>query len=51
MRELRPVENFDEILRLIQESRLKAYQAINLALIDLYWQVGEYISQKIARAE
>ncbi len=26
-------------------------QSVNTALIDLYWQVGEYISRKIESAE
>jgi predicted nuclease of restriction endonuclease-like (RecB) superfamily len=39
--------SFDEILRLIRQSRQRAYQAVNTELIDLYWKVGEYISRKI----
>jgi predicted nuclease of restriction endonuclease-like (RecB) superfamily len=42
---------FAEILELIQNSRQRALQAVNTALVDLYWQVGEYISRKIASAE
>jgi hypothetical protein len=28
-----------------------AYQAVNAELVSLYWQLGEYISRKIAKAE
>jgi predicted nuclease of restriction endonuclease-like (RecB) superfamily len=44
-------EAFGEIVRLIEASRGKALQAVNTALIDLYWQVGETISRKIEAAE
>ncbi len=42
---------FDEVVELIQSARQKAYTAANKALIDLYWQVGEYISRKLQTAE
>jgi hypothetical protein len=44
-------ESFDAIVRLIDAARQRAYQAVNTALIDLYWQIGEHISRKIAAAE
>lgn len=44
-------ESFIEVVQLIEKSKKKAYQAVNTALIDLYWQVGEYISQKLKTAE
>lgn len=44
-----PVErSFAEIVHLIEAARQRAYQAVNTALIDLYWQVGEFISRRIA---
>jgi predicted nuclease of restriction endonuclease-like (RecB) superfamily len=39
------------VVLLIQQSRQRAYQAVNAELIDLYWRVGEYISRKIESAE
>jgi predicted nuclease of restriction endonuclease-like (RecB) superfamily len=39
--------NFAEVLKLIETARQHAYQAVNTALIDLYWHVGQYISLKI----
>lgn len=44
-------EGFDAIVRLIDAARQRAFQAVNTALIKLYWQVGEHISRKIAAAE
>lgn len=38
--------DFEEVLRLIQSSKESIYRKINSELINLYWQVGEYISQK-----
>lgn len=46
-----PSPDFHEILDLIAAARQRAYQAVNTALIDLYWQVGEHLSRKIASAE
>lgn len=42
---------FDEVLALIEAARRRAYQAVNTELIGLYWQLGEYMSKKIASAE
>lgn len=43
-------EGFDAIVELIDAARLRAYRAVNTALIELYWQIGEHISRKIAAA-
>jgi predicted nuclease of restriction endonuclease-like (RecB) superfamily len=44
-------KGFDEVLALIEAARGRAYQAVNTELVGLYWQLGEYISRKIASAE
>ena len=41
---------FDDVLALIESARTRALGAVNTALIDLYWSIGEHISQKIAGA-
>jgi predicted nuclease of restriction endonuclease-like (RecB) superfamily len=46
-----PQSDFNEILGLITAAKQRAVQAVNTTLIDLYWQVGEVISRKIAGAE
>jgi predicted nuclease of restriction endonuclease-like (RecB) superfamily len=43
------VTGFDEVLALIQSARLQTASAVNTALIELYWNIGQYISQKIER--
>lgn len=42
---------FSEIVEIINVSKEHAYQAVNTALIDLYWKIGKYISHKITNAE
>lgn len=42
--------DFDEVLRLIDTARTRAIAAVNTALINLYWSIGEYISRKIVAA-
>ena len=44
-------DDFTEISQLIATARQRAVQAVNTALIELYWQVGQTISRKIATAE
>jgi predicted nuclease of restriction endonuclease-like (RecB) superfamily len=39
---------FTEIAGLIATARQRAFQAVNSVLIDLYWQVGAFISRKVA---
>lgn len=46
-----PQTDFDEIAALITAARLRAVQAVNTSLIDLYWQVGQTISRKIEQAQ
>jgi len=42
---------FAEVVAMIESARRQALQAVNTTLIDLYWQVGAYISRKIEAAE
>jgi len=41
-------QQFNTISNLIQEAKQRAYHAINQELVNLYWQVGEYVSQQLA---
>lgn len=43
--------DFAEVVHLITAARQHAYQAVNITLIELYWQVGAYISNKIKATE
>ena len=42
---------FTEIIKLIEQSRSKAIRAVNIELINLYWLIGENISNKMNSAE
>jgi predicted nuclease of restriction endonuclease-like (RecB) superfamily len=43
--------DFNVVLALIEAARTRAVTAVNTTLIDLYWNIGEYISGKIAAEE
>ena len=40
-------ENFNFILSSIQNSKQKAYASVNSILVELYWEIGAYISKKV----
>lgn len=42
---------FAEVVGMIQSTRQDLIRVANTALIDLYWKVGEYLSNKIANSE
>lgn len=37
------MDNFNEVIHLIQKARYNAYKAVNTELINLYWEIGKYI--------
>ena len=42
---------FDEVLILIRQAHEKVIYTANTTLIELYWQIGAYISDKIAKSD
>ncbi|MCD6044936.1 MAG: hypothetical protein K0R48_99 [Gammaproteobacteria bacterium] len=44
-------EQFVEVSQRVIAARQNALQSANTVLLDLYWQIGEYISNKITAAE
>jgi predicted nuclease of restriction endonuclease-like (RecB) superfamily len=42
---------FTDIIQLIKQSRTNAIKAVNAELINLYWNIGEYINRKIEQSE
>jgi predicted nuclease of restriction endonuclease-like (RecB) superfamily len=44
-------KQFSEVVRLIRSARKNALKAVNIEMINLYWSIGEYISNKIQKAE
>lgn len=47
MSEITRKPEFSEIVNLIKKSKRAAMQAVNFGLINLYWQIGEYISKRV----
>ena len=43
-------DQFANIISLIRQAQANAVKAVNTELINLYWQVGEYISAQVAGA-
>ena len=44
-KELTPkMGQFDEIISIIDNARTRALKAVNAELIQMYWNVGEYLS-------
>jgi hypothetical protein len=41
---------FMEILGIIHSGRLKAFEAVNVALIETYWAIGAQLSRKVSDA-
>jgi len=50
-RRISKTTGFDDVLAMIEVARHRAAATVNTELVGLYWQVGEYICQKLARAE
>jgi len=42
---------FSEVIDLIKQARIKAVRSVNAELINLYWNVGEYIFNKVEDTE
>ncbi len=40
-------ERFDEIIRIIDNARSRAMKAVNAELIQMYWEIGAYVSGKV----
>jgi predicted nuclease of restriction endonuclease-like (RecB) superfamily len=39
---------FSEVLRMIQRGQERVWSAANLQLVELYWNIGEHLSRKVA---
>jgi len=49
--EKRYIEQFSEVQKLIRSAKVQINRAVNAGLIDLYWQIGAYIHQKLQTSE
>lgn len=43
-------KEFSAIIKIIEQARQNAYTAVNIELINCYWQVGEFISSRVSNA-
>ena len=50
LRDTRRAAEFGEILSIIHAGRSKAFEAVNVALIDTYWAIGHQLSDKVTDA-
>ena len=41
------LDDFGEIISLIELARRKTFKAVNHELISLYWEIGQYVSEKV----
>lgn len=44
------MEQFAEIVSIIDNARARAMRAVNVELINMYWEIGAYISEKVDSA-
>jgi len=47
MSALSPQPDFSDLVALIQERRVKVTRLVNRELIDLYWEIGKYLDERI----
>ena len=38
------LEHFDEVIHIIDNARSRAMKAVNAELIQMYWEIGSYVS-------
>ena len=39
---------FEDVIAIIERARENAFRAVNRELISMYWEIGHYISEKVA---
>jgi DUF1016 N-terminal domain len=44
-------KSFAEVVEMIQSAKQTVMQTVNAQLVELYWQVGAYISHKLEQSE
>ncbi len=44
-------KQFSEIQQFIRAAKERAYSAVNHEMIELYWQIGEYVSKRVEKLE
>ncbi|MDR1238468.1 MAG: PDDEXK nuclease domain-containing protein [Propionibacteriaceae bacterium] len=44
--ELASAVEFDELIAIIERARMNAFRAVNREMVGMYWDIGEYLSNK-----
>jgi predicted nuclease of restriction endonuclease-like (RecB) superfamily len=44
-------KQFNEVLAMVEKARSEAMSRVNSVLVELYWEVGKYVSKKLESAE
>lgn len=44
-------QDFEKLLHYIQQNQIQVFQKVNTALIDLYWELGKILSEKVKNNE
>jgi len=44
---INPVKQFDEIIPIIDNARTRTLKAVNAELIQMYWEIGAYVSYRV----
>lgn len=47
----KPNKNFEEVVKIIENSRRNAFKAVNQELINMYWEIGKFVSDKVSKNE
>lgn len=51
LNENKPNQNFDKIIEIIENLRRDAFKAVNRELINMYWEIGKFVSDKVSKNE
>jgi hypothetical protein len=43
-------DTFDEVLAIIDNARENAFRVVNRELINMYWNIGEFVSRRVTES-
>ncbi len=43
--------DFENLIAIIEKSKARAIRAVNAEMIEMYWQIGKYVSEKTANSD
>lgn len=45
---IRYINDFNNIIEIIERAKTRAIKAVNAEMIEMYWQIGKFVSEKAA---